>query len=66
MVLISDGSSDIDAYVRCNLCYLISLRRSIGSPKRPIFRHASATCSALGKPQKSFFLVAKPLGGGGV
>ena len=54
---ILDGDSVIVAHVRSNLCNLICLRHLIisisvnnqifFSPKRPIFRHACATCSKL-------------------
>ena len=57
MGLILHGSSDIGAYVRSNLHYLIRLRHSIRSravinpiffpPKSPIYFHGCARCSEL-------------------
>ena len=56
MVLILDGNSEIGAYVRVNICYLICLLQllrastvtnRIFSPKRPIILYACATCYEL-------------------
>ena len=48
--IILDGNSEIGAYVRSNLCYLMSLKQSqitFVLTKKPIVLHACATCSEL-------------------
>ena len=54
---LSDGSSEIDAHIRSNLCYLIWLRhlmrsravtnRFFFSPRIPFFLQMCATCSKI-------------------
>ena len=57
MALILDRNTDMGAYVRISLCYLICVRHFITSravtnqilvsKERPIFLHACAKCSEL-------------------
>ena len=49
MVVTIDGTKEICAYLRSNLCYLNSLRHLIRSREvtYPVFLHACATCSEL-------------------